>query len=102
MVQRDVTYRVFSSFEEEAVAECLRRSEQSPEDRINEFAILQERCWGEKWTSQKMVPVVSFERGSFDIAGDQISFRCATCNTAIIVDFLFERAGTAPPPLPDP
>jgi hypothetical protein len=62
MVQKDVAYRVFSSFEEEAEAECLRRSEQSPEDRINEFAILQERCWGEKWTSQKMVPVVSFER----------------------------------------
>ncbi len=57
MEHRNVTCRVFSSFEEEAEAEYLRRSEQSPEDWINEFAILQERCWGEKWTSQTIVPV---------------------------------------------
>ncbi len=65
MEQRNLRVRVFTSFEEEAEAEYLRRSEQSPEERINEFAILQERCWGKKWTSQRIVPVGSFERVSW-------------------------------------
>jgi DNA-directed RNA polymerase subunit RPC12/RpoP len=55
-----------------------------------------------KKSLQVMIPWSPKVRGSFDIAGDQISFRCATCDTPIIVDFLFKRLGTAPPPLPDP
>ncbi|GAB6089915.1 hypothetical protein [Spirochaeta dissipatitropha] len=62
MEQQTKTVKIYSSFAEEAEAEYQRRSEQSPQDRIHEFAILQERCWGEKWTHQAMSRVVSFEK----------------------------------------
>jgi hypothetical protein len=54
--------QIFNSFEEESKAEYQRRSEQSPRERIHEFAVLQERVWGKKWTNKKIEPVVSFEK----------------------------------------
>jgi hypothetical protein len=57
---RQLKVEFFASFEEEREAEYQRRSQQSPQDRIREFSILQERCWGEKWTSREIKPVVSF------------------------------------------
>lgn len=65
MKDRKIKVEVFNSFEEESKAEYRRRNNQSREDRIREFSILQERFWGEKWTSQKIEPVVSFEKVSW-------------------------------------
>lgn len=65
MKQRKMTFQVFTSFEEEAKAEYSRRSKQSTQERIHEFSILQERCWGEKWTNQKIKHIVSFEKVSW-------------------------------------
>ncbi|MBD3320469.1 MAG: hypothetical protein GF350_05160 [Chitinivibrionales bacterium] len=62
MKDRGMKIQIFRSYEEEAKAEYQRRSDQSPEERIHEFSVLQERFWGEKWTSSKMEPVVSFEK----------------------------------------
>ena len=60
-MKKNLNIKIFSSFEEEAEAEYKRRAEQSPQERMKEFAILQERCWGEKWTNSKIEHVVSFE-----------------------------------------
>ena len=60
-MKRDLNIKVFNSFEEEAESEYRRRAQQSPQERMKEFAILQERCWGEKWTKSKIEHVVSFE-----------------------------------------
>jgi hypothetical protein len=62
MENQKLKVEVFSSFEEEMKAEYQRRSAQSPQDRIREFSILQERCWGEKWTNSKIELVVSYEK----------------------------------------
>jgi hypothetical protein len=65
MENQKLHVEVFSSFEEEMKAEYQRRSAQSPQDRIREFSILQEQCWGGKWTSTKIEPVVSYEKVSW-------------------------------------
>ena len=65
MKDRKIKVEVFNSFEEESKAEYRRRTNQSREDRIREFSILQELFWGEKWTNQKIEPVVSFEKVSW-------------------------------------
>lgn len=62
MKKRNLSFQVFNSFEEEANAEYNRRSKQSPKERMKEFAILQERCWGEKWTQKPIELVVTFEK----------------------------------------
>lgn len=62
MKQRNLSVQIFRSFEEEATAEYIRRSNQSPAERMNEFAVLQERCFGRKWTSNRIENVVSFEK----------------------------------------
>ncbi len=61
MKNRKLNINLYNSLEEEASAEYKRRSEQTNEERMKEFSILQERCWGEKWTKSKIEPVVSFE-----------------------------------------
>lgn len=61
MKRKDLKITFFGSLEEESIAEYKRRSEQTNEERMKEFAILQERCWGEKWTKKKIEPIVSFE-----------------------------------------
>ncbi len=65
MKDRNIKVEIFSSFEEESEAEYQRRNNQSPWERIHEFSILQERCWGDKWTKNKIEPVVSFEEVSW-------------------------------------
>ena len=62
MTNRNLNIKVFSSCEEEEAAEYKRRSMQTPKERLEEFAILQERCWGEKWTNSKIEHVVSYEK----------------------------------------
>lgn len=53
---------IFNSFEEENAAEYRRRAAMTPEERMAEFAKLQERAWGTKWTSEPMVKVATWER----------------------------------------
>ncbi len=62
MKHRNLTIQIFNSFEDETKAESKRRSKQSHTDRMNEFAILQERCWGKRWTTEKIKKTVSFEQ----------------------------------------
>ena len=62
MEKRNLKIQFFSSFEEESIAEYKRRSSQSYTERMNEFAQLQERCWGKAWTKEKMKKIVSFEK----------------------------------------
>jgi hypothetical protein len=42
------TIRVFRSFEEENEAEYRRLAGMTPDERLEEFTVLQERAWGEK------------------------------------------------------
>ncbi|MCP4221208.1 MAG: hypothetical protein GY765_41665 [bacterium] len=63
--KRDLSIEVFSSLEEENLAEYRRRARMTPMERMEEFAILQERAWGEKWTKEPMVKVISFEKISW-------------------------------------
>lgn len=61
MKKRNLSVQVFNSFEEEAKSEYNRRANQSPKERMDEFAVLQERCWGIKWTQGRIEPTVTFE-----------------------------------------
>ncbi len=54
--------KIFSSFREENEKEYRRRRQMGPEQRIREFAILQERRWGKNWRSKPIEKVVSFEK----------------------------------------
>ncbi len=63
--KRDMPITVFSSIEEENLAEYRRRAEMTPMERMKEFAILQERLWGDKWTKEPMVKVIRFEKISW-------------------------------------
>lgn len=65
MKKRNLSIQFFDSFEDEAKAEYQRRSEQTETERMLEFAILQERCWGPKWTKSKIQHLVSFEELSW-------------------------------------
>ncbi|MCP5047040.1 MAG: hypothetical protein GY940_07695 [bacterium] len=63
--KRDMPIEVFSSIEEENLAEYRRRARMTPMERMEEFAILQERVWGNKWTKEPIVKVISFEKISW-------------------------------------
>ncbi len=63
--KRDMPIEVFSSIEEENLAEYRRRMRMTPMERMEEFAILQERVWGDKWTKEPIVKVISFEKISW-------------------------------------
>ena len=63
--KRDMTIKVFSSIEEENLAEYRRRARMTPMERMEEFAILQERVWGNKWTKEPIVKVIRFEKISW-------------------------------------
>ncbi len=60
--RRNMSIEVFSSIEEENLAEYRRRAQMTPMERLKEFAILQERAWGDKWTKEPMVKVISYEK----------------------------------------
>ena len=53
---------VFSSFQEENNAEHVRLAMMTPTQRLDEFALLQERLWGKKWTHGRMVRTVKVEK----------------------------------------
>jgi hypothetical protein len=57
----NTTVRIFTSFEEENRAEHRRLARMTPEERLSEFAVLQERVWGDLWTSLPMKKVASWE-----------------------------------------
>lgn len=63
--KRNLSIEVFSSLEEENLAEYRRRARMTPMERMEEFAILQERAWGDKWTKEPMVKVIRFEKISW-------------------------------------
>lgn len=54
--------KIFGSFEEEEKAESQRRSAMTVSDRLEEFAVIQERVWGDKWTRTPIARKVSFEK----------------------------------------
>jgi len=59
---RVVSVKRFSSFEEENREEHRRLAALTSEQRLNEFAILQERLWGKKWTQDGIVKTVRIEK----------------------------------------
>ncbi len=61
-MNRNLKVEIFHSFEEENEAENRRRSQMSIEDRLKEFAILQERRWGSDWATKPIEKVVSYEK----------------------------------------
>lgn len=63
--KRDMPIKVFSSIEEENLAEYRRRARMTPMERMEEFAILQERVWGDKWTKEPIIKVIRFEKISW-------------------------------------
>lgn len=54
--------RMFSSFEEENKAEKARMAVMTPDERLKEFGILQERLWGKRWTDEPIKRVMSWEK----------------------------------------
>ena len=60
-MEGDVRVQIFSSFEEENTAEHRRLAEMSPQERLRELAILQERRWGPEWTETPMVRKATWE-----------------------------------------
>ena len=58
---RDLKLRVFDTLEEENRAESCRLAEMTPEERFEEFAILQQRAFGKQWTTDPIKKTVRFE-----------------------------------------
>lgn len=54
--------RFFASFEDENAAEHRRLANMNPQERLQEFAAVQERRWGNGWTSVPMVKKATWER----------------------------------------
>ncbi len=61
-MKRNLKVEIFYSFEEENKAEKKRRSRLTLEERLREFAFLQERRWGTDWTTEPIKKIVSFEK----------------------------------------
>ena len=62
--KRVLSVKMFSSFEEENQAEHRRLAALTPNQRLKEFAILQECVWGTRWTKDRIVKTAKSE--SFD------------------------------------
>ena len=62
IVPKERSFKVYSSLEEENQAEYQRRSEMSPEERMSEFAVLQERVWGIGWGTKPMERTATWEK----------------------------------------
>jgi hypothetical protein len=56
------TITVFNSFAEENRAECRRMARMTPKQRFDEFVIIQERLWGDKWTKEPMKKIAWYEK----------------------------------------
>jgi hypothetical protein len=54
--------RVFSSLEEENNFEYERLASMTPDERLEEFAVIQERVWGKTWTSKPIKKIASWEK----------------------------------------
>ena len=57
--------RVFGSFEEENEAEHQRLAAMSHDERMQEFAVLQARRWGEDWGRRPIEKRATWERLSW-------------------------------------
>jgi len=53
--------QIFDSFESENKAEYARRASMTPEQRMAEFSILQDRAFGVDWHKKKIERCVSCE-----------------------------------------
>lgn len=53
---------VFSSLEDENESEYSRRALMTPDECMEELAVLQERMWGRGWGLRPIEKVVSWER----------------------------------------
>ena len=53
--------KFFASHEDAERAEIKRRESMSFQERLNEFAVIQQRAFGEKWTGTPIKKVVSYE-----------------------------------------
>lgn len=58
---RDLTITSYSSFAEEAKAETKRRSMQTHQERLREFSILQDRCFGKGWKKKRIIKKITWE-----------------------------------------
>jgi len=62
MKKRNLTIKVYDSFEQEEKAETQRRSKKTSKECLDEFVILQRRVLGDNWCRQKMVRTITFEK----------------------------------------
>lgn len=60
--KRNLNVSIYSSFEDENRAEHRRLASMTPAQRWDEFAVLQERVWGEKWKSKRMSKIARYEK----------------------------------------
>ncbi len=58
---RQPRVKIYHSFEEENEAEYRRRARMTSEQRMAEFAVLQERAWGKGWTKKPIVKIATWE-----------------------------------------
>lgn len=61
-MKRVNSVKMFSSFEEENRAEHRRLASLTPYRRLKEFAVLQERVWGTKWTEDGIKKIARVEK----------------------------------------
>jgi hypothetical protein len=60
--KRVLAVKMYSSFEEENQSEHRRLATMTPDQRLKEFAILQEHVWGVRWIEDRMVKIASIEK----------------------------------------
>jgi hypothetical protein len=60
--KRKLKVRIFSSLEEENQAEFLRMAKMTPNQRLEEAAILQDRAWGKNWHKKRIKKIFSIEK----------------------------------------
>ena len=53
--------KIYDSFQAAEAANSSRLSRMSIEDRLKEFAIIQQRVWGKLWTETAIVKKITFE-----------------------------------------
>ena len=53
---------IFHSLEDENKAEDKRRAKMTPEERLAEFSVLQERRWGIGWYKKPIKKVATWEK----------------------------------------
>jgi hypothetical protein len=60
--KRKLKIRIFSSFQEENQTEFLRMARMTPNQRLEEAAILQDRAWGKDWYKKPIKKIFSIEK----------------------------------------